>query len=328
MFDILIIPSEVQDDLEPLGTKPKFWFRNEAGTLCLFKEARPNTGEDWAEKIACELAQLLGLPHAAYELAEWRGRAGVVSPSFVPDGGQLEHGNELLATMVTAYPQAQFYAVRQYTLERVLEVLERPHLHMPRDWPTPVGVTSPVDVFVGYLMFDAWIANQDRHHENWGMITMPGSGTYLAPSYDHASSLGAIEADDVRQERLTTRDRRRDIPHYVQRARSAFYRLPEDPRTMSTVEAFHHAARRRPQAANIWLMRLAGIDKVAPHPGLIRKDSGHEVASACCRFCHADVRIEPSTAAGICVRRGYDNFVPGLARAKRAPLVPSGSLIL
>lgn len=262
MFDILTIPDEVRDDLEPLGTKPKFWFRNKAGISCLFKEARPNTGEDWAEKIACELARLLGLPHAEYDLAEWRGRAGVVCPSFVPNGGHLEHGNELLAAVVPDYPQAQFYEVRSYTLDRVLDVLERSHIYMPlpQHWQAPAGMASPVDVFVGYLMFDAWIANQDRHHENWGVITIPGSGTHLAPSYDHASSLGAIEADYVRQDRLTTRDRRRSLAHYVRRARSAFYRVPDAPRTMSTVEAFEYAARRRPRAAHIWLTRLTDID--------------------------------------------------------------------
>ena len=91
MFAIVAIPDKVKDELElePLGTKPKFWFRDEAGDLCLFKEARPNTGEDWAEKIACELAQLLGLPHAEYNLAEWHGRAGVFCQSFVPEGGHL-----------------------------------------------------------------------------------------------------------------------------------------------------------------------------------------------------------------------------------------------
>ncbi len=109
-------------------------------------------------------------------------------------------------------------------------------------------------------MFDAWIANQDRHHENWGVITLPGGMTYLAPSYDHASSLGAIESDHVRQDRLTTRDQRRSMAHYVQRARSAFYRSPDDPKPMSTVEAFRHAASRRPHAAQVWLTRLSHIE--------------------------------------------------------------------
>jgi hypothetical protein len=195
-----------------------------------------------------------------YHLAEWRGRAGVVCQSFVPEGGHLEHGNELLATVVPAHPQGQFYEVYQYTLDRVLDVLEQAHLQVPLYWPSAIGITRPVDVFIGYLMFDAWIANQDRHHENRGVITLPGAMKYLAPSYDHASSLGAIEIDHVRQDRLTTRDIRRSMAHFVQRARSAFYRSPNDPKTISTIGAFGHAVSRGPHAAQVWLDRLAEID--------------------------------------------------------------------
>jgi serine/threonine protein kinase HipA of HipAB toxin-antitoxin module len=45
------------------------------------------------------------------------------------------------------------------------------------------------DVFLGYLMLDAWIANLDRHHENWGLVLTKDITGHLAPSYDHASSL-------------------------------------------------------------------------------------------------------------------------------------------
>jgi hypothetical protein len=27
-----------------------------------------------------------------------------------------------------------------------------------------------LDVWAGYLAFDAWIANRDRHHANWGIL--------------------------------------------------------------------------------------------------------------------------------------------------------------
>src|SRR5712691_13257238 len=37
---------------------------------------------------------------------------------------------------------------------------------VPIGWTPFAGVREAVDVFVGYLMFDAWIANTDRHHEN------------------------------------------------------------------------------------------------------------------------------------------------------------------
>ena len=42
--------------------------------------------------------------------------------------------------------------------------------------------------FVGYVLLDAWIANQDRHHENWGALRH-GDELRLAPTFDHGASL-------------------------------------------------------------------------------------------------------------------------------------------
>ncbi|MEH1947324.1 MAG: hypothetical protein V7K77_10255 [Nostoc sp.] len=68
LFPIIDVPLDAPEADEDLGTKVKFWFRHQYLGRCLFKKARPNTGEDWAEKIAAELCELLGLPHANYEL--------------------------------------------------------------------------------------------------------------------------------------------------------------------------------------------------------------------------------------------------------------------
>jgi hypothetical protein len=112
-----------------------------------------------------------------------------------------------------------------------------------------------VDVFVGYLMLDAWIGNTDRHHENWALVVRP-QATHLAPSYDHAASLGAHETDAIRHDRLTTRDRRRSMQRYVERARSAFYASPPDTKPMSTLDAFREGGRRQPRSAHVWITRL------------------------------------------------------------------------
>lgn len=257
MFPIITIPANVPRDLEPLGTKFKFWFRDDNQLYTLFKEARPNTGEDWAEKIASELCSWLGLPHASYDLAVWKGMSGVVSRSFVPKDGRLELGNELLAKIVPEYPKRQFFHVRQHTLRRVFAVLRSPDLLAPLAWK---GMPSaPVDIFVGYLMLDAWIANQDRHHENWGLVVTLERTKHLAPSYDHASSLGSNETDKTRESRLTTRDRRYAMEHYVTRARSAFFTSSSDKQPMSTLEAFLWAGKRRPAAAKSWLNCLEGV---------------------------------------------------------------------
>jgi hypothetical protein len=260
MFQVMAVPDHAADSIEQLGTKPKFWFRADDGGDCLFKETRANTGEDWSEKVAGELCGLLGLPHVDYDLAMWKGKRGVVSRTFVPGGAQLVHGNELLAKVVSEYPRTQFFHVRQYTLRRVLAIFRRDaQIRVPIGWDAFAGVGAALDVFVGYLMFDAWIANQDRHHENWGLVVSPESTRHLAPSYDHASSLGRNETDTTREDRLTTRDQRRSMERYVARARSAFFASPSSTRPMSTHDAFQEAGRLRPGAARSWLECLQNV---------------------------------------------------------------------
>ena len=42
---------------EEMGSKEKFWFRKPDGSDWLFKFPKENTGEHWAEKIACKIAR-------------------------------------------------------------------------------------------------------------------------------------------------------------------------------------------------------------------------------------------------------------------------------
>ena len=74
-FPILEVLSEMRGEKEQLGSKPKFWFRH-ADTHWLFKEARFNTGEDWAEKVASAIATLLGVETHGTELASCQGKRG------------------------------------------------------------------------------------------------------------------------------------------------------------------------------------------------------------------------------------------------------------
>ena len=191
-YAILKVPPDASTQLEQLGTKAKFWFPLDEYQQALFKEGRPGTGENWAEKVCCEIAHLLGLPHAEYELAVWRDRQGVVSPSLIPRNGRLILGNELLAKVYTSYDQGIRYKSGQHTLRRAIAVLQQSSVQIgpPIGWNQPVQVTNAVGVFIGYLLLDALTGNQDRHHENWGLINIPPAGLFLAPTYDHASSLG------------------------------------------------------------------------------------------------------------------------------------------
>ena len=260
MYPIFEVPDQAANLTEAVGTKPKFWFTHPDHGECLFKEGRPNSGDDWSEKVASELCELISLSHATYHLASWRGRKGVISPKFLPPGADLIHGNLLMAKVVPGYPGKIFFHVHQHTLRRVLAIMRSERIRPPLGWAATEGVATAVDVFVGYLMLDVWIANQDRHHENWSLVITRERAIHLAPTYHHASSLGANETDATRLDRLTTRDEGRSMRRYVERARSAFYpSVSPAAKPMSTMEAFQEAGRFRLDAVQAWLRRLEQV---------------------------------------------------------------------
>jgi hypothetical protein len=221
-YDVFEVPGTASERSEPMGSRTKFWFRRDDNPW-LFKATRPNHGEDWAEVLAAELAEALGLPHARYQLATWRGQQGVVTPTFQHEGFldessssvsaeyfDLVHGNELLQRLDPTYPREGMRYVRtpKHTIAAVSEALESTRAGLPVDWTPPAGIENAPQVFAGYLLFDAWIGNTDRHHENWAVLLNRSDATvHLAPTFDHAASLGSHEADEARDRRLTTRDR-------------------------------------------------------------------------------------------------------------------------
>jgi len=68
-FPIVHVSRETGLGNETMGTKRKFWCRDEDGVEWLFKFARANTGEHWSEKLGAEIGTLLGVPCAQVELA-------------------------------------------------------------------------------------------------------------------------------------------------------------------------------------------------------------------------------------------------------------------
>jgi len=260
-YPVIFVPDDAASQLEQLGTKSKFWYRDElTDESMLFKEGRIGTGENWSEKVCCEIGTLLDLPHANYELAICKGIDGVVTNNFVPKDGRLIHGNELLARINDEYDDSKQYRTKQHTVRLVMVVTNQSFIEFPLDWDAPLFMKSANEVLVGYLMLDALVSNQDRHHENWGLI-VTGKSVHFAPSYDHASSLGRNESDTNRIERLKTKDYGRSVDAYVGRARSAFYRTQESRKTLGTLDAFRDAVKLSPKAGQYWLNRLKNISQ-------------------------------------------------------------------
>lgn len=275
MFPIVSVSSDSSTILEQMGTKSKFWYDSPGGTRFLFKEGRANTGENWAEKLACELAGLLDMPHANYDLAEHEGRPGVVCQTIVPKNTALIHGNELLTEMLPNYRVGEQtkYQRCNHTVARVSDLLSLTSfpIRPPIGFQQVDGIQSGLDVFIGYLMFDAWIANQDRHDENWGCVHTADNEKCLAPSYDHGASFGRNETDQKRLMMLETKDQNQNVEAYILKARSALYADCTDdtdragrlskPRPLLTIEAFSAVGKRSPAAMSAWLNRLKRVSE-------------------------------------------------------------------
>lgn len=262
-FQIIEISQEDAREPESLGTKEKFWFRHDRLGLCLYKKSRSNTaGEDWSEKIAAELCRLIKLPHAQYELATCNGEYGIISRSFLPENGNLILGNEILARIYPDYP-TDTRNLSHHTLDRIFGTFDRleaenSEISLPLNWEPIENILKVQHTFIGYLLLDAWIGNGDRHHENWGFIELEQK-LYLAPTYDHASSLGRNESDLKREARLNTRDRGYSVGAYADKCQSYFYANIGKKQRIKTFEAFDEAAKIYPQAAAAWLKKLNRI---------------------------------------------------------------------
>jgi hypothetical protein len=267
MFQIYRVDRRRAEAVEPLGTKRKFWF-SEGERRILFKAEERGTGEDWSEVVACHLCELLGLPHVHYELAEeWDAstyiQPGVVCETCAPAPISLILGNQLLLQRDPAYPaeEGRKYKVREHTVEAVADVIRKLMLPAPL-WmaKVPAGVSSALDVFAGYVLLDAWIANQDRHHENWAALR-EGDELRLAPTFDHGASLARNVSDTERKDRLSTKDQNRTVGHFARRARSAFYGKASDAKPLGTFQAFSALAHLAPGGARCWLDCLTKVPR-------------------------------------------------------------------
>ncbi len=257
-FTVVEVKSEWERESEDMGSKRKFWYNNPDSGNLLFKYPRGDSGEHWAEKIAAEVAEILGIEHAIVELAVFEGRKGSTTRSFtnVGIGTVLIHGNQLLESAVRNYDPNKKFGQSSHTLENIWKALDSvlSALH------DSAKAKSTKCRFADYLILDAIIGNTDRHHENWGLLLQLSDGKVvvdLAPTYDHASSLGR-ELSDTKRERLFANNQ---IGPYVERAPGAIYWSESDTRGMSPIELVRRSVDAYPEFFRPALQRIKELDK-------------------------------------------------------------------
>lgn len=244
---------------EQLGSKPKFWFRFQGDEDdWLFKYGRANTGEHWAEKVAAEVARLIQLPAARVELADFQGKRGTASLNFVrrAAGEDLVHGDEVLAGHVIGYERDKVFRHSSHSIHNIV---------------TAVGMIftdeaarhRQLTTLAGFVVLDALIGNTDRHHQNWGVLRRVNADgrveQEIAPSFDHASSLGRNESDNSLRRRLDANT----VLAYARRGRGGIFWRSTDPKAANPLELAERATQRWPQYFSPWLQQLVALDEAA-----------------------------------------------------------------
>ena len=253
-FPIVEVQPEWVIDPEEMGSKTKFWYRKPHDeTNWLFKHPRPNTGEHWAEKIAAEVASVIGIKHAEVELATFQGERGSVTESFVPVGSVLCHGNQMLEDIVGDYDPGEQFHQSNHTLTNIWAVMDRVFLEPEAQEQAKLAIAE-------YTVLDALIGNTDRHHENWGVLLQRNKNVwrgFVAPSFDHASSLGR-ELLDERRDKLVEDNL---VSAYAERGRGAIYWSKDEPSGPSPLELARRAARQYPIFLRPALKKLRRLDE-------------------------------------------------------------------
>jgi len=265
-YPIIELDPEQVEAVEWMGTKDKFWVSVPGeDEKWLFKYARESdglvVGEHWAEKIAAEVAELMGVPHSLVELARFNGRPGSLSRRFVElslPGTALAHGNVLLASLVWNYDPRKRFGQKDHTLLNILRVVDKMFTEV-------ADRQRALHDLMGYLVLDALILNTDRHHENWALIRYTSSsgseqGHRMAPTFDHASSMGrnvtAAQLQAWAAQPVA-------VARYARNAPGAIYASNTDKQGLNPIELVRLALRVKPEPMVPWLNRLLTLDPEA-----------------------------------------------------------------
>ena len=258
LYPIIEVTREsVRESEEMMGSKDKFWYLHptEEEEYWLFKYPRCNTGEHWAEKIAAEVAALLEIPHARVELATLAEDKGSVTKLFVQEGQELVHGNQMLKRAVHGYDPEKEFRQSSHTLANIWQVMDS-------IFGESEHAEKAKSRLAEYVVLDALIGNTDRHHENWGILRWERKryhwvDLFVAPSFDHASSLGR-ELQDERRDRILAEN---GIGDYAEKGRGAIYWSEADRRGPSPLELVRRATRSYPDLFRPALTKLEKLDE-------------------------------------------------------------------
>ena len=181
---------EYEGASEGSGRSEKIWLMNpDTEQIGLFKFKKDETTTDHiSECVAYELAKMIGIPCAKFELGTYHGREGSISYNIVNQKDMILIEGIYCISLI--YPNFDAEKImdmetgEKYSIEMIKKVL------------------GPLDLFKEFLpvlIFDFLIGNTDRHQSNWALLR-EGNNLRISPLYDNSSSLCAyVKPEKIKQ---------------------------------------------------------------------------------------------------------------------------------
>jgi hypothetical protein len=168
--------SQVQWNEELDGILPKGWIEETDFGRALFKQASINESKtfrsltDWSEKVAYEIAKLLQLPAARYELATVIDGEREIFGSISVDCSAAPGEKRYPIEAVLADELDEYNFPDDYSIANTIAALESANVQLPPHYQLPPGIKDGSVGFVGIVMFDCLIGNGDRHDRNLEVV--------------------------------------------------------------------------------------------------------------------------------------------------------------
>lgn len=278
--------------MESRGSRYKLWITLEnQPNPWLLKFPRADTGEHWAEKVAAEIGTLIGVKCARVELAQCGNQLATICESFDPDvrwqlvefdewglidepspspgdtvfstdidsididGVVFWPGSEIMGLGIPGYDtsrEAQFRQ-KQHNVDNVITAVKA---FIEYYGSGGTKYSAPLlEQLASYTILDGLIGNTDRHHENWMIKQGFSDGDVrfsVAPSYDHATSLGRELSDEQRQRILDSNG----VLGYLQRGRGGVFDVEQGERAPAPLALAQLICARWPHYVHSTLQRI------------------------------------------------------------------------
>jgi len=205
-------------EIENSGISNKFWIMSsdKNNKIALFKEQMLGSNEAYAELFAEEIAKVLNIPTAHYDLAIFNGYEGVISYNFLENKNNDYSGFDLIASfydkkLETDEELCQLYNIDYYNdsidevadklnnLEDIWIILEDKFKDNPQKTEIVFNI---VNGLVDKLIFDILTINNDDHADNWKIVD-----NKLSPLFDNSNIFGirtltTSTYDKIKQKKL------------------------------------------------------------------------------------------------------------------------------